>query len=802
MDSQCPISGPNGSPAVSRTIMKPKKNWLVSSLTLMSAVLMLLTAASTLFAVQDNLAYVNMVQDAHGVYHTDIHRTVLMRYPCGRIGLWSIDQGEVADCVSRGLRLYPCIDTITNKDVSDWRDTIASDPSLTKIKYRDEVPAKGSTVELTVTPHVSCYRYHLSPGANFRAITLSVNEAQIHSWDNKVWPQWTNNTFKVIDSRTVEASVSGFRKAKVYYYIKFNAATVGNGTFNGSRVNDGSNSITGDDIGGYVKVGTNELVAAVAVSHTSMEQARAYFDAEFSDMNFDAAVARLKQAWLAKLGKIEAQGPALRMRQLYTALYTLYVNITDVSDNPYYHSRAPLLSIASSDFWQYVGGYMRCSWDMSRGAYPVLSLIDPEVFTHILNTYQTQFDRDGKFAGDWDPFTNSRGGAVCFIQNIGLLAKLEGVTGVDYARLKDSARISLEKSCGPDFFTLGYCTDKHENSGSHTLEHCTEVQGLAILARTLGDTATYDKFYACRTNYKNLYDVTNKRFRVKAADGSWGPLKPTVQGFFEGSGADYAFMAPQDPYGLLELRGAAESVAAIEDYVTKKSDFNDYKLIYEYVPIFADRADVTQNLVRNTHVPKFDHLNMSEGFWPGSKGCYYTDNAGALLSAIIGLYWIPTSGATWMLTAPSVDRLVIHGRTDITIQTLNNSPANCYINSIQLNGAKYPAFLISGKTLTAQKQALTFSLSDRPSKIGNLYLSSADGEVLGAATVRTPDLEFEIDPMAASCEAQVYSVVKPSAVTLNGLEFANWTYNTATKLATLKAVTKGTYRVTVGKQAP
>ena len=51
-------------------------------------------AAATAHAVQDNTPYVNMVQNANGVYHTAIHRTVLMRYPCGRVGSWSIDQGE------------------------------------------------------------------------------------------------------------------------------------------------------------------------------------------------------------------------------------------------------------------------------------------------------------------------------------------------------------------------------------------------------------------------------------------------------------------------------------------------------------------------------------------------------------------------------------------------------------------------------------------------------------------------------------------------------------------------------------
>ncbi len=101
----------------------------------------------------DYTRYVSMVQDDN---HPTVHRMALMRYPLGQIGLWSIDHGEFADCVSRGLRLYPCVDTVVYKDnTNDWRETITGDPSVMKIKYRDDVPAQGSSAELTVTPHVT-----------------------------------------------------------------------------------------------------------------------------------------------------------------------------------------------------------------------------------------------------------------------------------------------------------------------------------------------------------------------------------------------------------------------------------------------------------------------------------------------------------------------------------------------------------------------------------------------------------------------------------------------------------------------
>src|SRR5215467_454161 len=114
---------------------------------------------------RDYTQYVNMVQGPGVPNNSD--RQVFMRYPLGRVGLWSRDTGEIADSVTRGVRLYPSVDQIVNKDDTDWRSTITANPSLTDITYRSDVAAKGSTVSLTVTPNVSIYRYHFKSVSSY-----------------------------------------------------------------------------------------------------------------------------------------------------------------------------------------------------------------------------------------------------------------------------------------------------------------------------------------------------------------------------------------------------------------------------------------------------------------------------------------------------------------------------------------------------------------------------------------------------------------------------------------------------------
>src|SRR5258708_28201669 len=79
----------------------------------------------------DYTRYVHMVQGPGMPINSD--RQVFMRYPLGRVGLWSRGTGEIADSVTRGVRLYPSVNQIANKDNTDWRNTITANPSQTDI---------------------------------------------------------------------------------------------------------------------------------------------------------------------------------------------------------------------------------------------------------------------------------------------------------------------------------------------------------------------------------------------------------------------------------------------------------------------------------------------------------------------------------------------------------------------------------------------------------------------------------------------------------------------------------------------
>ena len=756
----------------------------------------------------DNTVFVNMVQDANNIYGCGIRNTVLMRYPCGRIGLWSVNQGEIVDVLTRGVILYPCIDTVVNKDNSDWRDSFSGDPSMMTITYKNDVATKGSSVDLTVTPNISIYRYHFAAASNYRAVTILANELGIAG------ANWSNNSFTKIDNQTIQVTISN-NNTTIYFYIKFSVPFTGYGTVNESKINEGASSINGDDIGGYVKYDnkTDDMVVAVAMSHTSINKAQTFFTEEFGTMDFNAAVIDLKNAWITTLGRVEATSSDVNvLKEFYTALYSVYAVMVDAVDQPYYapYNSNRLLTIGSSDYWQYITGYARCEWDMARQTYPLLALIDPEVYKENINAIQAQFNRDGQIYCNWHVFAGNGGGTPAeYTGHEATLAYLlgipDGVGGIDYNKLLSSIKTHIANNYTSEFWNDGYIPTDHavsSNPTSHSLEQYATLKGIGIFAKILGDTAAYHQYYPYHKKYITLWKPDILRIVGRNKAGEW-----VDQGYFEGDGVSYRFMVPQDPYGILNLHVVDYAVSLIDSYV-KTHDYNDYKLNYEFLPIFADRADVTQDLVKNVHLPRFtdEHFNMYEGLWPADglngQGAFYTGNAGPLAACILGLWYTHTSGGTYLITSPSLDSYVIHGLKDLTVQVNKATPTSHHISAIQLDGHNYPCFQLSALTLGACNHILNIDLVDHPVRLGALYLSSSDGEVTVCTGDLSTYLDFTIHPLASFCSGQVYCTVQPTSITVNGKPFTDWIYDSSRHIATLNHITEGSYHVSVSGGAP
>ena len=751
------------------------------------------------FRITDYTRYVNNDQGPGQVF---------MRYPLRRIGLWSTPEGEIADSVTRGLLLYPTVDQVVDKGTANWRASINASPSETNITYAASVAAKGSAVALTVTPDVSVYRYHFSNATSYEAVDLLMQEVE----NSNV--TWSSSRFVYVDSDTAEVTLSNGVNQTCYFYLKFSSPAARHGTFTSRGVTGGGTSITGDGVGGYLAFAPGtQVTVAVALSMTSMSRAQRNFTSQFPTFDFARAVQNLKGAWNAKLGQIDVQSAStLTVKEIYTGLYTLYANIIDVTDNgSRYTPVSPstrLLTIGSSVWWERVGGgYFRCSFDQGRNVYAFLTLLDPAVMTDVLNTYLSQYDRDGFLMGNWDPYTpdawsDQQWG---FFSYYFLAARLEGVTGVDYQAAQTAILATMGMNATSryvakeGFYKYGYVPADvgTTNYLSRGLEFSTQLQALAHLGYMLGDRATYNTYYPWGQAYLKTWNAAGRVFQARNANGSWAPVGA---GLFEGTPTDYAFDEPHDGLGLADLYGDGTMSAMISgSYAVPGTWYNDYQLTQPYLAISANSPTVSQNVIRNYFLPEFSSLSMWEDL-PASGSVYYTDNASAEVLANLGIYPIQSPGAQWILNSPAVSRAVIHGRRDTIIQTSGNSPSTPYISSIQVNGSAYPSYFISGETLASRGNTLTFGMTGTPSRIGDIYLTGTDGEVLSASTDNRTYLRFRNDPLGGTSQAEVDAAKAPVAVSVNGLPLPgrDWSYSLGEHIR-LKSLPAGTVLMQFGR---
>lgn len=727
---------------------------------------------------------------------------VFMRYPLGRIGLWSTPEGEIADSVTRGLMLYPTVNQVADKGAADWRASIRASPSRTDITYAASAAARGSTVALTVTPDVSVYQYHFRGVTSYAAVDVLMQEVE----NSNV--TWSASTFRYLGRQAAEVTLSDGGSQVCYFYLAFSRPAAGHGTFTSRGTAHGATSVTGDGAGGFLTFTPGPPVTvAVAVSMTSMTRARQDLAREFPGFDFARAVRNLRQAWNAKLGLVDVRSASILVaREIYTGLYTLYANIIDVTDNRSGYRPVPpsrrLLTIGSSIWWERVnGGYFRCSFDQGRNVYAFLTLLDPSLMTDVLNTYLSQYRRDGFLMGNWDPYAPGAwaGQQWGFFGYLFLAARQEGVTGVDY----HAAETAILRTMGTGatsrylvqagYYRYGYLpADRGTvNYLSRGLEIATQLAGLARLGYVLGDDATYRTYQPWGRAYLKTWNPARLIFQARNADGSWAPAGA---GLFEGTPAGYAFDEPQDALGLTNIYGrGVMSTRIARLYAVPGAWYNDYQLGQPYLAVFADSPSVAQDVIRNYFLPEFSSLSMWEDL-PGSGSLYYTDNASAAVLANLGIYPIQSPGAQWILNSPAVAAAVIHGRRDTIIRALGDSAATPYVSSLRVDGSAYPSYLISGQTLTRAGHTLTFGMTSTPSRIGRLHLAGTDAEVLSGSTDNRTYLRFSIDPLGGTARADVDAAGPPVAVSVNGrpLPAADWSYHPGEHLVALRNLSAGT----------
>jgi predicted alpha-1,2-mannosidase len=274
---------------------------------------------------------------------------------------------------------------------------------------------------------------------------------------------------------------------------------------------------------------------------------------------------------------------------------------------------------------------------------------------------------------------------------------------------------------------------------------------LAQLARSLGNEADYQFFLKRAGDYKNVFRQDKGHVWPKDANGNW--IEPFDPGFSGGQGGrdyttenngyTYDWDVQHDLSGLFELMGGrAEAEAKLDQLFREPLGMSKYDFWYKFPDASGLVGQFSMGNEPSLHIAYI--YNYLGAPWKTQKrvrmllDTWFTDTTlgmpgdedGGGMSAFVvfsmmGFYPVTPGVPIYDLASPVFDRINIHlhsGKT-FSIVCRNNSAKNKYVQSIKLNGQRWPKIWIRHANIT-NGGTLELEMGNTPNK--ELGVSPAD----------------------------------------------------------------------------
>jgi len=542
---------------------------------------------------------------------------------------------------------------------------------------------------------------------------------------------------------------------KNYFVIYFDKDFKLSKTWSKKDLKDGL-EIESDHAGAVVGFNTKkgeQVVARVASSFISFEQADISLKRELANDNFDATKAKAKAIWNKTLSRINVEGGSIdQTRTFYSTLYRtvffpnkLYeidANNKIVHWSPYNGKVLPGYMFAGTGFW-----------DTFRALYPFLNLVYPsinkEMQEGLINDYKE---------GGWLPEWSSPAYANIMVGNNSASvvsdAYIKGLRGYDIETLWEALKKGANNSGpveavgrdGVKFYNeLGYVpfdAGIHENAAK-TLEYAYDDFAIYNLGRALGKPESEIGIYAKRSmNYKNLFDPSSGLMRGKNKDGSFqSPFSPFKWGgaFTEGNSWHYTWSVFHDVAGLSNLMGGKDKFVMKLDSVFSLPPVFDESayggVIHEIremqIANMGQYAHGNQPIQHMIYLYNYAGAPWKTQYWvretmdrmyAATPDGYCGDEDNGQTSAwyvfsAMGFYPVTPAVNEYVLGAPLFKKVTLNlenGKT-LVINAPKNSDENRYVNALKVNGKPYSKLWLNHTEL--QKGAvLDFDMTATPNK--------------------------------------------------------------------------------------
>ncbi len=581
--------------------------------------------------------------------------------------------------------------------------------------------------ELTVSPRAGFHRYTF-PKSETSHIIIDAGHGIRERYRQGSEIEIVSDT-EIVGHRASH----GFVKHKnVYFCARFSKPFKASGTWNGENIKPGSTEDDGKYIGAFVDYETSEnetIEVKVGISYTSIEQARLNVDSEVPGWNFDEIRAQAGQRWKVALSKIEVETPEAndeaynhsKKVTFYTALYHSLLfpaTFSDV-DGKYVGLDG---QVHTAQGFTYLSDFSM--WDTHRAEMPLLTLVDPERSLNAIKTMLAQYEQGG-----WLPtpqqFGNSYTNDMIGDHPVAVItdAFKKGIKDFDAEKMYEAVRKNAMETPPADHPSKGrvglkyYLEDgylpynKVRESVSRTLEYAYNDWCVAQFAKALGKEDDYKLFMQRAANYKNVMDPETGLARPKDSEGKWlTPFNPTFVGhgderhYTEANAWQYTWFVPHDVQGLIDFEGGRKNlVSKLDTLFTMSSEVQE--TVSDVTGLIGQYAHGNEPSHHTLYL--YDYAGapwktqelackvMDELYHDGPDGLCGNEDMGQMSAwyvlSSMGFYPVAPGQNVYAIGSPEFKKVVIHldkkynKAGEFTIETINNSKDNKYIQSVILN---------------------------------------------------------------------------------------------------------------------
>ncbi len=479
--------------------------------------------------------------------------------------------------------------------------------------------------------------------------------------------------------------------------------------------------LQGKDLGGVflefdTEAGEQVLVRS-GISFVSVAGARLNLAEESRPFawDFDAVVAAAQLTWKSLLSTVQIQDTSrANLTKFYTCLYrsfsgkSIYSDVdgsyTDMHEQVQ-QLKAPADAVYSADsFWG-------SQWNNT----PLWTLLTPHFANSWVNAMLEMYDRGGWIADsptgfEYAPIMDAQHHTALIVS-----AYQKGIRNFDAEKAWRAIKHDLTT---PDtipasgghagsrslraYMHYGYVPDE-DGPTSNTLEYAYDDWTAAQFAKALGKMADYQYFLNRSDNFRNQFDPASKYMRRKLRSGAFvEPFDPFYfgcaggwdgSGYMEGNAWLYTFFVPHQVPELVKLVGKDLFNQRLESgFAEKHVDMgNQPNLQAPYLFNYSGKPHLTQQYSRWV----LDHFYDSSPYrgWQGEEDEGQLSSLFVLMA--LGLFQMDGGCAEkpyYDLSTPLFDKATLrlsaeyYGGNTVSIETIDNSPTNVYIQSATWNG--------------------------------------------------------------------------------------------------------------------